>query len=167
VVDSDISRPEGSKYYNARPSQPAFQDMNFIAISKSHKARKKDAPSKDPLVVLYQTCRGMGDDYDDHPMDSMGLVMACEECGRVLPVVSDFDFFTIGNLNVKFATLSEEQLDLLDWCITGIEQVLENKMPPRMLLGRIDGCKYSSPTLQQDSTLSFRSTDSETLRRCD
>jgi hypothetical protein len=33
----------------------------------------------------------------------------------------------MGTLNVKFATLSEEQLDLLDWCITSIEQVLENQ----------------------------------------
>jgi hypothetical protein len=127
VVDSDISRPEGSKYYNARPSQPAFQDMNFIAIVKSRKARKKDPTSKDPLVVLYQTCQGMGDDIDDNPMDPRGLVMAYEECGRVLPVVSDFDCFTMGTKNVRYATLSEEQLDLLDWCITSIEQVLENQ----------------------------------------
>lgn len=32
IVDSDISYPEGSEYFTGRPSEPAFQDMKFIAI---------------------------------------------------------------------------------------------------------------------------------------
>ncbi|KAL3903640.1 MAG: hypothetical protein SGILL_010370 [Bacillariaceae sp.] len=125
VVDSDISRPEESKWYNARPSQPAFQDMNFIAIAKSRKHRKKDPNSNDPQVVLYQTCKGESE--DDDPMDPRGLVMAYEECGRVLPVVSDFDCFTMGSKNVSYERLPDEQLELLNWCITSIEEVLESQ----------------------------------------
>lgn len=126
VVDSDISRPEGSKFYNARPSQPAFQDMNFIAISKSRKLRKKGPKSSDPLVVLYQTCNGTSGDNDD-PMDPRGLVMAYEECGRVLPVVSDFDCFTMGSKNVGYVPLADDQLELLNWCISNIEEVLKTQ----------------------------------------
>jgi hypothetical protein len=125
VVDSDISRSQDSRWYNARPSQPAFQDMNFIAISKSRKHRKQHPDSSDPLVVLWQTCTGEGEDND--LMDPRGLVMAYEECGRVLPVVSDFDCFTMGSKNVRYERLPDEQLDLLDWCISSIEEVLESQ----------------------------------------
>ena len=46
-------------------------------------------------VVLWQTCGGM-ELPDLDPMDLSGLIRACEENNRVLPVVSDFDCFTIG-----------------------------------------------------------------------
>ena len=123
VLDSDISRPEESEYYTARPSQPAFQDMNFIAISKT---RKNDASADAPRVVLWQTCGNKGDD----PMDPRGLIMAYEENGRVLPVVSDFDCFTVGTRGVKYETpLSEEQVYLLQWCVSQVENVLDKQDP--------------------------------------
>jgi len=134
VADSDISRPEDSRWYNARPSQPAFQDMNLIAISKSRKnqkkkkmkRKKKKKKPQDPLVVLWQTCTGDGE--DDDVMDPRGLVMAYEECGRVLPVVSDFDCFTMGSRQIRYDVLPEDQIKLLDWCVSNIEGVLENQV---------------------------------------
>ncbi|CAJ1964008.1 unnamed protein product [Cylindrotheca closterium] len=134
VVDSDISRPEDSRWFTGRPSQPAFQDMNLIAISKSRKNQKKTKKKKkkkkkgvaeDPLVVLWQTCTGDG--VDDNPLDPRGLVMAYEECGRVSPVVSDFDCFTMGTRQIRYDVLPEEQIKLLDWCVSNIEDVLDRQ----------------------------------------
>lgn len=82
VVNSDISREPGSKYDTGRASQPAFQEMNFATL------RKQDP--KKSIPVLYQYS-------DDDPFDPRMLIVAYEEEGRVVPVVSDFDCFLIGS----------------------------------------------------------------------
>ena len=79
----------------------------------------------EPRVVLWQTCGGK-ELPDLDPFDPRGLIMAFEENGRVLPVVSDFDCFTIGTRGVMYATpLLDEQAELLKWCISRIESVLD------------------------------------------
>ena len=120
VMDKDISRPQGSDYYTGRPSQPAFQDMNLIAIYKTRKNQTASRKCKkgEPRVVLRQT-------HDD-PLDPRGLIMAYEEQGRVLPVVSDFDCFTMGTRGIRYDTaLPKEQMELMQWCVSQIEIVLE------------------------------------------
>lgn len=128
VVDRDISRPpDNVDLYTGRPSEPAFQDMNFIAIQKANKNGSNEAEGKavEPRIVLWQTCGGK-DLPDLNPMDPRGLIMAYEENGRVLPVVSDFDCFTIGTRGVVYTTpLPDEQVELLKWCISRIESVLD------------------------------------------
>ncbi|KAL7486263.1 hypothetical protein ACHAW6_011860, partial [Cyclotella cf. meneghiniana] len=112
VVHNDISRESGSAYNTGRASQPAFQDMNFCAL------RKRDLGNAIP--VLYQ--------YSDDPFDPRMLIMAYEEEGRVVPVVSDFDCFLIGSRNFNFEDeMSGDQIELLEWCVSQIEWILDNQ----------------------------------------
>jgi len=128
VVDKDISRPEGSKYYTVRPSEPAFQDMNFNAIYKTRKNKGDKKSGGDPRVVLWQTSCGVDGECD--PMDPRGLIMAYEEHGRVLPVVSDFDCFTMGTRGFRYdVSLPEEQKELLKWSVDQIEDILDEMKP--------------------------------------
>ena len=127
VTDRDISRPEGSEYYTGRVSEPAFQDMNFKAIWKTQK-KKRGAKSDLPRVVLWQTCTGGPDGDNDGVMDARGLIMAYEENGRVLPVVSDFDCFTVGTRGVQYdSKLPAEQADLVSWEISQISSILDEE----------------------------------------
>lgn len=115
VVKRDISRAPDSIYDTGRASQPAFQDMNFGALRR----RKEN----EPLPVLYQC--------SDDPLDARMLVMAYEEEGKVLPVVSDFDCFLIGSRNYTYQDqMPEDQVDLLDWCVSQIEWILDNQTEP-------------------------------------
>jgi len=127
VVDSDISRPiENTDLYSGRPSEPAFQDMNSIAIFKTRKNGTKHRGGKidEPRVVLWQTCGTILSELD--LMDPRGLIMAYEEDGRILPVVSDFDCFTMGTRGVAYTTpLPNEQVELLEWCVSKIDSVLD------------------------------------------
>lgn len=134
VVDRDISRPEDSDYHTGRPSQPAFQDMNFRAIWKTQKTKKGPSkPDAPPLVVLWQTSTSNGP--DDDPMDPRGLIMAYEEKGRVLPVVSDFDCFLVGTRSVRYENpLPKEQAELVDWEVSQIEAVLDEQPSRRQRL---------------------------------
>lgn len=111
VVPNDISwKPDNS---TGRASQPAFQEMNFATL------RKQD-PNK-AIPVLYQFS-------DDDPFDSRMLIMAYEEEGRVVPVVSDFDCFLIGSRDFSFKEeMADDQIELLDWCISQIEWILDNQ----------------------------------------
>lgn len=119
VADRNISRPEGSEYYSGRPSEPAFQDMNFKAIWKTQKKKRGSYKSDMPRVVLWQTS---GNDV----MDPRGLIMAYEENRRVLPVVSDFDCFTVGTRGVEYEReLPSEQADLVSWEVNQIEAILD------------------------------------------
>lgn len=116
VLRKDISRIPGSKFYTGRESQPAFQDMNFSAL----KVKDTDGP----LPVLYQCA-------DEDPFDARMLVMAYEEEGKVTPVVSDFDCFLIGTSKFHYSDpMPPEQVDLLDWCISQIEWILESHTQP-------------------------------------
>jgi hypothetical protein len=114
VVRQDCSRgAPGSPYETGRPSEPAFQDMNFQAVGKQPK-------KKQPRAVVWQHCL-------ENPMRPQTLLMAYQENGgRVVPVVSDFDCFIMGTRGVTYEEpLPEEQLQVMDWCISQCNQLLE------------------------------------------
>jgi len=118
VARQDISRPDGSAYDSGRPSEPNFQDMNIVSL--------RGKPRKDhPRAVLMQ--RSV-----DNPMCPQCLLMAYEEAGRVLPVVSDFDCFLTGTSGVKYnEPFAPEQLAVMNWCVSKIEDILsEDKEDP-------------------------------------
>ncbi len=122
VERKDISRVPGSKLYTGRESQPAFQDMNFSAL------RLKDIDG--PLPVLYQCA-------DEDPFDARMLVMAYEGEGKVTPVVSDFDCFLIGTSKFYYSDpMPPEQVDLMDWCVSQIEWILESHTEPESWTSR-------------------------------
>lgn len=75
-VRQDCTRIPGSQYDGGRPSQPAFQDMNFGALRAQSK--EDDAP---------RACIFQNADPGD-PMNPFELLMAYEENSRVMPVVS-------------------------------------------------------------------------------
>lgn len=57
----------------------------------------------DPRVVVWQ--------YDaDDALNPCGLLVAYEEDGRVCPVASDIDAFTIGSRGVRFEPLPADQV---------------------------------------------------------
>jgi hypothetical protein len=70
-VRQDCTRKAGSIYDSGRPSQPAFQDMNFSAL-------RSNPPELAPIPVVYQNA-----DRDD-PMNPFELLMAYEENGRFM-----------------------------------------------------------------------------------
>ena len=113
VIPSDITREADSDLSTGRGSQPSFQDMNFATL------RKQDP--RDPIPVLFQFSR-------DAPFDPRTLIIAYEEEGRVTPVVSDFDCFLMGTRDFPFKeSMPEDQIELLDWCVSQIEWVLETQ----------------------------------------
>lgn len=69
-VRQDCTRKPGSIYDSGRPSQPAFQDMNFAAL----RAAPHDGA---PRAVIYQNA-----DRED-PMNPCELLMAYEEQGTL------------------------------------------------------------------------------------
>lgn len=102
-IRQDCTRKPGSEFDTGRPSVPAFQDMNIAAL----RGKPKDGSPR--AVVLHQ-----GDAKS--AVSPFELVMAYEEHGRVLPVVSDFDCFLVGTKGVSFsAPSSPDQLDVLKW----------------------------------------------------
>lgn len=68
-VNQDCTRKSGSIYDCGRPSQPAFQDMNFAAL-------RSQPLEGAPKAVVYQNA-----DRDD-PMNPFELLMAYEENGE-------------------------------------------------------------------------------------
>lgn len=119
----DISRESGSEYETGRPSQPSFQDMNFGAI------RNKGKGKEDPVTVVWQYTDPYSppNEPDPDPMLPQTLLMAYEEHGRVLPVVSDFDCFLVGTRGVQYTTpVPPEQIELLKWSISKTEEILKN-----------------------------------------
>ena len=68
-VNQDCTRKSGSIYDSGRPSQPAFQDMNFAAL-------RSQPLEGAPKAVVYQNA-----DRDD-PMNPFELLMAYEENGE-------------------------------------------------------------------------------------
>lgn len=87
-------------------------------ISKSKKQQQEPVP---PRPVAYQ--------FNPDPqkaLDPKDLVMAYEENGRVMPVVSDFDCFLVGTRRVAFRhALPPEQMKMMNWCVDTIENVLD------------------------------------------
>ena len=82
---------------------------------------KFNAATEGAIVVLMQT-------EDTRALDPRTLVMAYEEVGKVLPVVSDFDCFTMGTEGVRYSTpLPDDQIELLKWCVENAEGVLKEQ----------------------------------------
>lgn len=115
----DCSRKPGSEYDIGRPSQPAFQDMNFAAL--------RCTPNEgSPRVVLMQNADA------DSPMNPFEILMAYEDeqNGQVLPVVSDFDCFLVGTRGVRYSSpLPSCQLETLMQCVSRIENILDDSSP--------------------------------------
>uniref|UniRef100_A0A7S1VXZ0 Uncharacterized protein n=1 Tax=Ditylum brightwellii TaxID=49249 RepID=A0A7S1VXZ0_9STRA len=110
VERQDITREQYSKNDTGRPSEPAYQDMNFGAL-------RRIPGEGEPRAVLYQF---------GNVMDPLTLLMAYEEQGSVLPVVSDFDCFLVGTRNVSFEkSIPPDQIELLNWCTNLIEKTLD------------------------------------------
>ena len=116
VTLQDISRLPESDFYTGRPSIPQFQDMNFEAIGLNQKG------SDSPRPVVWQFAKNEGD-----AMCPKRLLMAYEQNGRVIPVVSDFDCFILGTRGIKYENpLPIDQLKVMKWCITQTKEILEN-----------------------------------------
>ena len=129
VMQQDISRPPGSTYDTGRPSMPAFQDMNFYSIKNHDPDEDNSLINNDkPKAVVWQYTDPYNDpnEPDPDPMLPQTLLMAYEECGRVLPVVSDFDCFLVGTRAVKYTQpLPKPQVELIKWNLDEIEKILE------------------------------------------
>jgi len=104
IMQRDISPVMG--WETGRRSEPAFMDMNLHAI------RGKS----DPQVVLYQN-------DESEVMNPRGLLIAYAEA-FVKPVVSDFDTFTVGSMNMVYESLPAEQAELIKWLLTHTEDIL-------------------------------------------
>ncbi len=116
VMRKDITRKNGSPMDTGRPSEPAFQDMNFATTRKPKKY--------DPKAVVFQ----YGGHDDDDPLCPLTLLMAYEDDGAVLPVASDFDGFLMGTKGVKYeSSLPPEQIEVVKRTIYQIEEVLDDK----------------------------------------
>jgi len=130
VAGKDITREEGSEYDTGRASIPDFQVMNLDTLRNgSEKSRR----FSEPRPVLYHAgCGSKGDvelTENSDPLCPLGLMMAYEEangsCGKVTPVVSDFDCFLLGTRGVEFReALSETDSSMLNMCIDDIEGIL-------------------------------------------
>lgn len=117
VMRQDCTRVPGSKYETGRPSEPAFQDMNFAAVDYNQ-------DREEPHAVVWQSSKAEGT-----AMCPLSLLMAYEEKGRVRPVVSDFDCFLVGTRGVPYEEpLPPDQIDLVKWSVSEIGRVLDN--PP-------------------------------------
>ena len=114
VCRQDITREAGSEHDTGRASIPEFQDMNFGSTRRRNYGC--------PKTVVWQHA----DPKKGHsPMDPRTLVVAYEENKIVLPVVSDFDCFLLGTRGVTFSKpLPHEQIDLVNWEIDNIENIL-------------------------------------------
>uniref|UniRef100_A0A7S1FVH3 Uncharacterized protein n=1 Tax=Corethron hystrix TaxID=216773 RepID=A0A7S1FVH3_9STRA len=112
ISDQDIRR--GPSQDTGRESIPNFQDMNFKCV-RSHE-------NPGPRAVVLQLSESA-----EEALRPQNLVVAYEECGKVLPVVSDFDCFLMGTRGVSYTnSLPKDQIELLKWLLTQIESVLDD-----------------------------------------
>jgi len=124
IVAQDITRTEDSTDGTAtgRASSPGFQDANNDTLKKATQAAAKNPYSKAPIPVLLQ--------YDkEKAMRPQTLLVAYEENGVVIPVVSDFDCFLLGWRREALwfgCNLPREQEDLMMWEVNKIEEVLSD-----------------------------------------
>lgn len=150
---ANIIRTPGSPDDTGRPSIAAFQDMNLETLRKQVKRpsiqRSASSRIKKTINPSLHKIKGNEDtqDWTKHhtvklpprpvafqmatdPMNAMearDLVMAYEEEGRVLPVVSDFDCFLSGTRRVNYKkAIPTEQVEMMNWCVDKIEQVLDD-----------------------------------------
>eukprot|EP00591_Stephanopyxis_turris_P005061 CAMPEP_0195516170 /NCGR_PEP_ID=MMETSP0794_2-20130614/6972_1 /TAXON_ID=515487 /ORGANISM="Stephanopyxis turris, Strain CCMP 815" /LENGTH=727 /DNA_ID=CAMNT_0040644695 /DNA_START=38 /DNA_END=2221 /DNA_ORIENTATION=- len=118
LPEQDISRRPGTKWYTGRPSEPGFQNMNIISLKE-----KPDRPPGSPKPVVWQYSK-------DEPKNPLTLLMAYEERGRVMPVVSDFDCFLVGMRREALwygCNLPGNQIDLMNWSVSQIESILDSE----------------------------------------
>mmetsp|Transcript_107677 Transcript_107677/g.195930 ORF Transcript_107677/g.195930 Transcript_107677/m.195930 type:complete len:1208 (+) Transcript_107677:133-3756(+) len=104
LVKPDLS--PSVEWETGRKSEPAFMNMNLHAVTSESR----------PEIVLYQH-----DEAD--PMNPRGLLIAYAE-KSVKPVVSDFDAFLVASRNMRYKRLPHDQADLVNWCLTHVEEVL-------------------------------------------
>jgi hypothetical protein len=123
VMRRDIYREPGSEHDTGRPSEPAFQDMNFAAL------RYPPVEGR-PRAVIYQYS-------SEDPMCPLNLLVAYEENNRVLPVVSDFDCFMVGSRGTRYTQpLPDDQVRLVNWCLSSIEKILDAPPSPESWTSR-------------------------------
>mmetsp|Transcript_10670 Transcript_10670/g.16339 ORF Transcript_10670/g.16339 Transcript_10670/m.16339 type:complete len:1161 (+) Transcript_10670:266-3748(+) len=111
VVRKDIKR-DSSDHETGRPSVPAFQDMNFCSL------RQGVADYSKPRPCIYQF-------NTEDALEGRDLVVAYEEGGRVVPVVSDFDCFLVGTRQVSYSDpIPPEQVALVQKQLNSVEKIL-------------------------------------------
>ena len=117
VMRNDTKREPGTPNDTGRPSEPAFQDMNFATL--------RNPPCEgQPRPVVYQCSL-------EHALCPLNLVMAYEQHDKVSPVVSDFDCFLVGTRGVAYESpISESQIGLVKWCIKRIDEILGSPQAP-------------------------------------
>mmetsp|Transcript_30249 Transcript_30249/g.90059 ORF Transcript_30249/g.90059 Transcript_30249/m.90059 type:complete len:402 (+) Transcript_30249:1401-2606(+) len=138
VASWPLEREEGSDLDTGRPSEPAFQDMNLEVVRREENDNGRNNNKEDG--------DGVGGEHKDgdaattggrrcvvwqsseaDPLDSRTLLMAYEENGRVLPVVSDFDCFIVGSRGLKYAdALPLDQVELMRWCVSQARVILDS-----------------------------------------
>ena len=104
IVRPDVSPVVG--WETGRESEPAFLNMNLHALRDG----------SEPPVVLYQF------DKED-ALNPAGLLMAYAEA-RVVPVVSDFDTFTVGSRGMRYEPTPPEQVELMNWALDHTSKLL-------------------------------------------
>lgn len=129
VIERECSRPMGTEWQIGRKSSVHFMNGNLNSTRKAMDAQSSSARR----VVVYQKCRC-------DPMEPRMLLVAYEENGTVLPVVSDFDLFLLGSRRLDYkCTISDEHLELLQWLIRNIRKLLdEQNSSPRKKKHRVD-----------------------------
>eukprot|EP00980_Cylindrotheca_fusiformis_P012605 scaffold3084_cov144-Cylindrotheca_fusiformis.AAC.53 len=132
VVRRNIERVKGSEYDTGRPSDPNFQNMNFAALRPKQAVDRKPPQSR-PVLSQYVD----PNDKESDPLNPLDLLMAYEEDGRVMPVVSDFDCFMVGTRGVKYEKpIPNDQLAVSKWCIDRIESILDGEESSRSWTSR-------------------------------
>jgi len=131
ISRQDITR--SAEYQTGRPSEPSFQDMNFVCTRKYK--------GKGPRAVVLQTSVTA-----EAALSPQSLVIAYEENGSVAPVASDFDCFLVGTRNVRYVTpLPKDQVTLLNWLLSQIESILDSPKSPMSWTSRwLDVLKQSA-----------------------
>lgn len=76
----DLTPPP--EWETGRPSSVDYMDLNLLSTRHLH--------ADQPRVVVFQSDRHA-------PLNPRGLLVAYEESGKVLPVVSDFDALLFGS----------------------------------------------------------------------
>lgn len=91
-----------------RPSEPVYMNMNLHSV-------RSNVP---PKTVIYQF-----DQLD--PLNPQGLLLAYAE-DYVLPIVSDFDMFTIGTRGRQCERLDQGQLNIVMRMLDSVEMILQS-----------------------------------------
>jgi len=105
IMRQDITRT--GEWESGRGSEPDYMDLNLQT------ARHASTPH----VVVYQCDK-------DEPLNPRGLLIAYEEEGRVLPVASDFDAFTVGTHGLAYPAFPMAQYAHMESLLRNIERIL-------------------------------------------